>query len=174
MSHLVLATRFGKVTLSWNGDKPEGIHMSPFAPRSEGEAVLVEGEPPGGEGTKLFRELRAYFEGTLKTFSVRLDTDRYTPFHREVWAFTREIPYGETRAYGEIARALGRPNGARAVGGAMAHNPFPIVIPCHRVLGANGALTGFGPGLAWKQALLEWEGALNVLPVLPFERLKST
>jgi len=162
MSRVILSTRFGKVTLSWNGDKPEGIHLGTFAPRKEGEVVLVDGEPPDEKGAKLVREIRAYFEETLRTFSVHLDTDGYTSFLRDVWNVTREIPYGETRTYGEIAHAMGRPNGARAVGSAMAKNPFPIVIPCHRVLGANGALTGFGAGLAWKQALLEWEGVLNV------------
>ena len=157
MSHVVLSTRFGDVTLSWNGSKLQEIRLEKFAPRNDGD-VLIDGEPPDEEGAKLVQEMRAYFEGKARTFSVSVDTNGYTPFQRKVWEVTREIPSGEVRTYGEIARKVGRPNGARAVGGALGRNPFPIVIPCHRVVGANRALTGFGAGLAWKGALLNWEG----------------
>ena len=82
-------------------------------------------------------------------------------FRRAVYAATREIPAGTTRSYGEVARAIGRPDGARDVGTALARNPFPIIVPCHRVVAANGALTGFSApgGLATKRRMLELEGA---------------
>ena len=92
---------------------------------------------------------------------VALDERGIEPFRREVYAATRSIPPGATATYGEIARAIGRPDAARDVGAALASNPFPIVVPCHRVVGADGKLTGFsGPGgLATKRRMLELEGA---------------
>ncbi|HEY0513475.1 MAG TPA: MGMT family protein, partial [Thermoanaerobaculia bacterium] len=81
-----------------------------------------------------------------------------TPFERSVWDELRRIPFGETRSYGEIAQAIGRPGAARAVGRANGANPIPIVVPCHRVIGSDGSLTGFGGGLEAKSRLLEIEG----------------
>ena len=91
---------------------------------------------------------------------VDLDEEGIDPFRREVYAATRAIPPGSTVTYGEIAREIGRPDGARDVGAALASNPFPIVVPCHRVVGANGKLTGFSApgGLATKRRMLEFEG----------------
>ena len=80
-----------------------------------------------------------------------------TPFQRSVWNALRTIPYGETRSYGEIAEQIGSPNAFRAVGLANGHNPIAVIVPCHRVIGANGSLTGFGGGLERKSALLELE-----------------
>ena len=101
-------------------------------------------------------QLRAYFAGELRTFDldVRLSV---TPFQREVLGELRRIPYGETRTYGEIAARIGRPKAVRAVGAANGNNPLPIVIPCHRVIGAGGQLTGFGGGLGTKRYLLALE-----------------
>ena len=92
---------------------------------------------------------------------VPLDDRHLDDLRRAVYAATREIPPGTTRSYGEIARAIGRPNGAREVGAALARNPFPIIVPCHRVVAASGALTGFSApgGLATKRRMLELEGA---------------
>ncbi|MFL5684879.1 MAG: methylated-DNA--[protein]-cysteine S-methyltransferase [Chloroflexota bacterium] len=92
---------------------------------------------------------------------VRLDEHAIDPFRRAVYAATRVIPPGSTATYGDIARAIGRPDAARDVGAALARNPFPIIVPCHRVVGANGKLTGFSApgGLATKRRLLELEGA---------------
>jgi methylated-DNA-[protein]-cysteine S-methyltransferase len=92
---------------------------------------------------------------------VVLDERGVDPFRRDVYAATREIPAGKTRSYGEVARAIGDPNAAREVGAALARNPFPIIVPCHRVVAANGALTGFSApgGLATKRRMLELEGA---------------
>ncbi len=103
-------------------------------------------------------QLLAYFAGKRRAFDVPL-RPRGTPFQRRVWAALRTIPYGETKSYGELAAELGQPTAARAVGLANAKNPLPIVIPCHRVIGADGSLTGYAGGLAIKRRLLELERA---------------
>ena len=105
------------------------------------------------------REIREYFEGERRAFGVALDV-RGTDFQRQVWGELAAIPHGETRTYGELARAVGRPAAARAVGAATGRNPAPVIVPCHRVVGANGSLTGFAGGLEAKRALLALEGAL--------------
>jgi methylated-DNA-[protein]-cysteine S-methyltransferase len=98
-------------------------------------------------------QLDAYFAGRLRRFELPLAPEG-TPFQREVWSALTTIPYGETVSYGELARQVGRPNACRAVGAANGRNPIPIIIPCHRVIGADGSLTGFGGGLPIKQRLL--------------------
>lgn len=110
-------------------------------PRAFGEAV---------------EQLGAYFAGELTDFDVEVDL-RGTEFQRRVWRALLTIPYGETRSYGEIAEQIAAPGAARAVGLANGHNPIAIVVPCHRVIGANGSLTGFGGGLGRKRTLLELE-----------------
>ena len=102
------------------------------------------------------RQLRAYFDGSLTVFDLPLNPQG-TPFRRRVWAALQAIPYGETRSYGQLAKALDCPGAARAVGGANHHNPIAIIIPCHRVIGADGSLTGYGGGLAMKDWLLRHE-----------------
>jgi methylated-DNA-[protein]-cysteine S-methyltransferase len=106
----------------------------------------------------LLTELNEYFFGIRKTFSVEIDWNILNGFKEEVLAFTLEIPYGQVRTYGEIAQALGKPGGARAVGMALGSNPIPLVIPCHRVVGSDGALRGYSGGLKNKAFLLELEG----------------
>ena len=101
-------------------------------------------------------QLAAYFRGELTRFDLPLAPDG-TPFQREVWEELRRIPYGTTVSYGEVARRIGRPNASRAVGLANGRNPLPIVVPCHRVIGADGSLTGYGGGLPRKRALLDLE-----------------
>lgn len=101
-------------------------------------------------------QLAAYFSKKLRVFDLPL-SPRGTPFQLEVWRALREIPYGETRSYAQLARAAGRPDAVRAVGAANGTNPLPIVVPCHRVIGSNGSLTGFGGGLAAKRFLLDLE-----------------
>lgn len=105
---------------------------------------------------KILTEIKEYFEGRRKDFSVPLDT-RGTSFQRTVWKALREIPYGATLSYGQIAAAVGRPRAARAVGGACNQNPVAIIVPCHRVVGADGSLTGYAGGVEIKQKLLELE-----------------
>jgi len=105
---------------------------------------------------KAIQELTEYFEGNRKAFSVPLQPAG-TAFQQSVWAALQAIPYGETRSYGEIAKSIGKPKSARAVGMANNQNPLPIFIPCHRVIGANGKLVGYGGGLDIKEFLLNLE-----------------
>lgn len=121
---------------------------------------------PGGDGDPVIRaaalQLREYFAGARTTFDVPL-RPAGTPFERRVWDALREIPYGETTSYGALAARIGEPGAARAVGRANGRNPLPVIVPCHRVIGADGSLTGFGGGLACKRALLDLErGALSL------------
>ena len=104
-------------------------------------------------------QLDAYFAGELRTFDLPL-APAGTPFQRQVWDALTTIPYGETTSYGELAESIGRPGSARAVGAANGRNPVAIVVPCHRVIGADRTLTGYAGGLAAKRTLLTLEGAL--------------
>ena len=116
----------------------------------------AESPPP----TPLLREvqcqLNAYFSGKLQNFDLPL-SPQGTPFQQAVWCALHAVPYGQTCTYGEIAAAIGNPNACRAVGMANHRNPIPILIPCHRIIGSDGSLTGYAGGLAVKQALLRLE-----------------
>ena len=107
------------------------------------------------------RELDEYFAGRRESFDLPLDL-RVAPFHEEVLRELARVPYGRTETYGGLAKKVGRPRAARAVGTVMHSNPIPIVLPCHRIVGANGSLTGYAGGLDIKRRLLELEGALLV------------
>jgi len=102
-------------------------------------------------------QLREYFDGNRQQFDLPLDPHG-TDFQKKVWLCLRQIPFGQTRSYGDIARQIGMPSASRAVGAANGRNPIPIIVPCHRVIGANGTLTGFGGGLENKALLLSLEG----------------
>lgn len=117
------------------------------------EAELVRS---GNQTAELARQLIQYFAGERRTFELALAA-RGSGFEKKVWQALVEIPYGETRSYGQIAATIGHPTAARAVGAANGANPIPIIVPCHRVIGANGSLTGFGGGLDNKRWLLELE-----------------
>jgi len=106
-------------------------------------------------------QLREYFSRIRRTFDLELDIQG-TDFQKAVWDQVARIPYGTTATYGEIAQRISRPGGARAVGAAVGANPVPILVPCHRVIGASGALTGYGGGLEIKTALLQLEGVLAI------------
>jgi len=101
-------------------------------------------------------QLAAYFRGELRHFDLPLAPEG-TPFQHQVWQAMQAIPYGHTRAYRDLALLLGRPQAARAVGGASSRNPLPVVVPCHRVVGRDGSLTGYAGGLHFKEALLDLE-----------------
>jgi len=105
------------------------------------------------------RQLGEYLAGRRRRFDLPIDNSIGTRFQRQVWKVCRQIPYGRMTSYGAIARRIGRPRAARAVGRALGANPIPLVIPCHRVVGANGKLTGFSAGLQWKRRLLALEDA---------------
>ena len=107
----------------------------------------------------LIKHLKAYFSGYEVSFPDELDLSTATPFQRKVWQITRLIPYGETRSYGWLAEKVGKPGAARAIGQAMARNPLPIIIPCHRVISGNGRLGGFSGGVEMKRRLLQLEAA---------------
>lgn len=127
-----------------------------------GEPYRESGGPGRGDTPPLLRRMRSeleeYFAGTRRTFTVPL-APAGTDFQRKVWAALRTIPYGETRTYGQIAVQIGNPKAARAVGMANNRNPIAIAIPCHRVIGGTGALTGYAAGLEIKAMLLELERA---------------
>ncbi len=108
------------------------------------------------------RQMDAYFAGELRDFDLDLAPSG-TPFQLQVWEALRAIPYGQTASYGEIARAVGQPGAARAVGGANNRNPIAIVVPCHRVIGSGGSLTGYGGGLDRKRQLLALEAGTPAL-----------
>lgn len=146
LGELRIVARERHVTGIWFEDAtiPAG---TPLGDRDDAHPLLVEAA----------RQLAAYFAGELEGFDLPLQPDG-TEFQRSVWAELLRIPYGETTTYGEIAARLGRTgNGARAVGTANGSNPIPIVIPCHRVVGADGSLTGYSGGAWRKQLLLEVE-----------------
>jgi methylated-DNA-[protein]-cysteine S-methyltransferase len=113
---------------------------------------------PGALAT-IVEQLEEYFAGERRTFDIELDL-RGTPFQRAVWGQLLTIPYGSTRSYGELARTIGRPDRARAVGAAVGATPVPIIVPCHRMIGADGSLTGYGGGLPRKRALLDLEASV--------------
>ena len=120
--------------------------VTPIDRPGPGVALLVE----------LERQLDAYFDGALRDFDLPLHAGG-TPFQQRVWEALRAIPYGRTASYGQLARQLGRPGAARAVGAANGRNPLSIVVPCHRVIGASGTLTGYGGGVRNKRWLLDHE-----------------
>ena len=134
----------GLVAILWEDDAPDRVRLGTMIGRDH--SVLAETE----------RQLGDYFAGRRRSFTVPLDF-RGTSFQKMVWQALLTIPFGETRTYGEIARQIGRPSASRAVGAANGRNPISIVAPCHRVLGSNGALTGFAGGLAAKRHLLDHE-----------------
>ncbi|HET6532911.1 MAG TPA: methylated-DNA--[protein]-cysteine S-methyltransferase [Actinoplanes sp.] len=126
----------------------------------DGETVVGVrfGAPPGASGAHpVTNELISYFAGRLTTFSVPVEMRGGSDFERAVWAEIAKIRYGEMQTYGEIATVLGDPGLARAVGTACHHNPVPVIVPCHRVVGAGGKMVGFGGGIERKRKLLELE-----------------
>src|SRR3954452_21578129 len=129
------------------------LSMRRAAPADDGDDPVL---------AALAEQLDAYFAGDLSTFDVPLELHG-NPFERRVWDALLEIPYGETISYGELARRIGAPTAARAVGLANSRNPVAILVPCHRVIGANGKLTGYAGGLDMKRALLDLEGGRMML-----------
>ncbi len=140
---------FGALTLIAEGDALVALHL-------DGDPTAG---PPRGVLATAARQLDAYFAKRRTAFDLPLAAPG-TAFQRAVWAALVAIPFGETRSYGDIARAVGRPTASRAVGAANGQNPIGIIVPCHRVIGASGALTGYAGGLERKRWLLAHEGAL--------------
>lgn len=132
------------------GDR-DALHILRFHGHQD-EAWIVDRTP----FRMAIEQLKAYFAGRLTEFNLPL-APAGTPFQQSVWRALLDIPYGETTTYGAIAKRIGKPSAIRAVGAANGANPIPIIIPCHRVIGSNGRLTGFGGGLPIKEQLLKME-----------------
>jgi len=153
MSYTTIESPIGPLMLRGDEGGLRSVHFAtgrrPTSPRRE----WIEDRAPFKE---VIRQLDSYFLGKLQDFDLRLVLEG-TEFQLLVWRHLREIPYGETVSYGQLARRIGSPDAARAVGLANGSNPIPIIIPCHRVIGSNGDLTGFGGGLPVKKRLLALE-----------------
>jgi len=154
MNYAYLETPIGTLLIA--GDV-EAIHEIYFPKNGKARAPQPDWtESARGPVSNAIRQLKEYFAGKRTDFDLPLAPNG-TEFQRTVWQRLQEIPYGETISYGELAKRVGNPKASRAVGAANGQNPIPIVIPCHRVIGANGKLTGFGGGLPIKEKLLALE-----------------
>lgn len=148
----LVATSRGLAAVLWENDDPQRVPLGPSSENVD-DPLLAE----------TARQLDDYFSGRRRVFDVPLDM-RGTPFQQDVWRALIDIPYGETRSYAAVARAIGRPGAVRAVGAANGRNPVSIIAPCHRVIGSSGRLTGFAGGLTAKAFLLDLErGATRLL-----------
>jgi methylated-DNA-[protein]-cysteine S-methyltransferase len=145
----LVATDHGLAAILWEHDRPGRVRLDVGAEVND-HPVLVETE----------RQLEEYFAGRRTLFALKLDATG-TAFQRQVWNALLTIPFGETRSYGQIARQIGNPSAVRAVGAANGRNPLSIVIPCHRIVGSTGALTGFAGGVDVKAHLLAFESGLQ-------------
>lgn len=143
----LVATDAALVAILWENDDPKRVRLAPLV-EDVGHPVLLLAE----------RQLTEYFAGARKLFDLPLDFSG-THFQRQVWSELLKIPFGQTRTYGEIANAIGKPRAFRAVGAANGKNPISIVAPCHRVIGKDGSLTGFAGGLEAKECLLGIEAS---------------
>ena len=151
----VIPSPVGPLTLVAEDDALIGLHF-------DCDPNGIRPRPEWVRDDRRFRQavaqLGEYFAGRRRTFDLPL-SPRGTAFRKLVWRALQEIPYGQTATYGEIARAIGQPQASRAIGGANHHNPLAIVIPCHRVIGADGSMTGYGGGLPRKRLLLDLESS---------------
>jgi methylated-DNA-[protein]-cysteine S-methyltransferase len=158
MYYHIMPSPIGDLLLAGDDDALRRVHFQ------SGQRP-IQPDPHWAPAARPFREvvqqLKAYFEGKLHRFDLPLAPEG-TAFQLKVWQTLRTIPYGKTWSYGELARRIRNPLASRAVGAANGQNPIPVIVPCHRVIGANGSLTGFGGGLPIKQKLLALEGALPV------------
>lgn len=153
MNYSYLNTPTGRLLLAGDDDGLRLIHFCKGRTPREPDAEWKENSRPFARAVS---QLKAYFAGELFDFDLKLNPQG-TPFQLTVWKALREIPYGQTISYGELARRIGNPSASRAVGLANGANPIAIVIPCHRVIGSNGKLTGYGGGISNKELLLDLE-----------------
>ncbi|MFF3458409.1 methylated-DNA--[protein]-cysteine S-methyltransferase [Streptomyces sp. NPDC002730] len=151
--HTVVDSPYGPLTLVATDGVLSGLYMVQQRHRPDEETF---GEPDAAPFGGTIRQLDEYFARELTEFDLPMRLDG-TPFQRAVWDQLRQIPYGETRTYGELAESLGNPAASRAVGLANGRNPIGIIVPCHRVIGSTGRLVGYGGGLDRKQRLLAFE-----------------
>ncbi|WP_329454773.1 methylated-DNA--[protein]-cysteine S-methyltransferase [Streptomyces sp. NBC_01497] len=158
--HTLMDSPLGPLTLVATDGALSGVYMSDHRHMPPEETFGSRSEGPF---TEVVGQLEAYFRGELRDFDLRLHLAG-TEFQRRVWDELTRIPYGETRSYGQLAGVLGRPGASRAVGLANGRNPVSIIVPCHRVVGSTGSLTGYGGGLANKRRLLTLEAGHAVAP----------
>jgi O-6-methylguanine DNA methyltransferase len=156
-------TQLGWIGQAWTG---RGV-MAVLLPRPTRAQVLRElqrefpnGEIRAGAPAEMVRELQEYAAGRQRAFDLPLDLSAVKPFQRAVLKAIGKIPFGETRSYAWVAREVGKPRAARAIGQALGANPIPIILPCHRVIGSDGSLRGYGGGLPLKKKLLRLEGVV--------------
>lgn len=155
--YTILDSPLGPVSIEATSDGITRITLR----KGDGAEPVTEGAQRDDDDPVLqqaVEQLRAYFAGDREAFDLPL-APAGTAFQQEVWAALRTIPYGHTWSYRQLAEAIGRPTASRAVGAANGRNPLPIVVPCHRVIGADGSLTGFRGGVRFKRALLALEGS---------------
>lgn len=156
----VFQTRMGWIGIAWTLQGVISLNL-PRGSRSDAVAALHRDFPTGHFDShvpdRIKRELSEYAEGKRHVFDLPLDWSLIKPFQRAVLIAATKIPFGETRTYGWVAKQIGKPQAARAVGRALATNPIPLILPCHRVVGSDGSLTGYGGGLPLKKKLLEME-----------------
>ena len=155
-THVVIDSPIGPLTLVAAAGRLTGLYMDAQRHRPGDEVIGTPGEEEAEPFASAAAQLTAYFAGQLTEFDLPL-APAGTQFQRTVWAALRQIPYGETWSYGQLASKIGNPAAVRAVGLANGRNPIAVVIPCHRVIGADGSLTGYGGGLGRKRFLLELE-----------------
>ncbi|MDY6892723.1 MAG: methylated-DNA--[protein]-cysteine S-methyltransferase [Chloroflexota bacterium] len=164
MNYTVVSTKFGWVTVC-GSDKGLRSIVLPQPTREAAVTglrdIAVDAIEDAGAFADLPQRLQRYFEGERVVFDDRLDFDEATDFQKRVWDTTRGIPYGEVRSYSWVAERIGNPRAYRAVGGALARNPFSIIVPCHRVLTSGGSLGGFSGGVEMKKRLLELEAGIG-------------
>jgi methylated-DNA-[protein]-cysteine S-methyltransferase len=161
--HAVIPTSFDEVTLVATDESLTGVYFAYYWNQPEarhfGPKVPVASDPLLANAG---RQLKEYLQGTRETFDLPLQTQG-DPFQEQVWSLVKAIPYGETTTYGELATKLGDPALARDVGQAVGRNPLAVIVPCHRVVGKDGKLTGYAGGLSRKRALLELEARQRYL-----------
>jgi methylated-DNA-[protein]-cysteine S-methyltransferase len=156
-SHAVVGSPVGPLTMVADGNALIGLYLTEQRHLPPPENFGEPADDPGGEPfAAASAQLREYFDGERTEFDLRLALDG-TPFQRRVWAALQGIPYGETVSYGQLADRIGQPSASRAVGLANGKNPVSIIVPCHRVVGADGDLTGYGGGIDRKRYLLAHE-----------------
>jgi methylated-DNA-[protein]-cysteine S-methyltransferase len=155
-THVVIDSPVGPLTLVAIDGALSGLYMVKQRHRPAEETFGAPGDPAAEPFAATAEQLTAYFAGELTEFDLPLNL-RGTPFQGRVWAALRQIPYGETTTYGELATELGQPTASRAVGLANGKNPVGVIVPCHRVVGSTGSLTGYGGGLDRKRYLLDFE-----------------
>ena len=159
--HTTFESPVGPLLLMSDGASLTGLHTDNDKHRPANQSDWVR-DDSAAPFARTIAQLQAYFDGGLSEFDLPL-APQGTEFQMKVWRELRNIPFGETISYAELARRIGRPTASRAVGHSNARNPISIIVPCHRVIGSNGSLTGFGGGLPTKRALLELEKGQRTL-----------